>query len=233
MKLPWRALPDVADVTQDQLGREDAVAVVVRLAGEVELGGQDGAVGGLDLDVDVAGPAGVEAGHDRLQPPGAVGVAELVAAQAVALVVVLAGVVGLPEVEQGPLDRAAVGGQHGPGDDQALPAHAGLQQRGPLGRVRGEVGAFGLRGGRVVAVVAGRGGGERPRGPGGGGGAGRGRGRGRGGRAGLVGGGVVAGGQHHRQGQGQAELEQPAPGQARGVDGWIGRHGASRLAGAS
>ena len=46
-------------------------------------------------------------------------------------------------------------------------------------------------------------------------------------------GGVVAGGQHHRQGQGQAELEQPAPGQARGVNGWIDLHGASRLAGAS
>jgi hypothetical protein len=144
----------VADVGQDQLGLEDAVAVVAGLAGEVELGGEDGAVGGLDLDVDVAGAAGVDARQDRLQAPGAVGVAELVAPQAVALGVVLAGVVGLPEVEQGPLDRAAVGGQDGPGDDQALAAQTEGPYFTPSSPERASLLEAGMGGRRLVVAGA-------------------------------------------------------------------------------
>src|SRR3954452_872311 len=49
----------------DQRAVEDPVRAVARLAGEVHLRRQDPAVGALHLDVDVARPAGVQAGDDR------------------------------------------------------------------------------------------------------------------------------------------------------------------------
>ncbi len=81
---------------------EEHVRAVAGLSGEVQLGGQHGLAGGLHLDVDVPGAAGVEAGHDRLEGEGAGGVAELVAAEGVPGHVVVAVVVGLPEVESTP-----------------------------------------------------------------------------------------------------------------------------------
>src|SRR5690349_20672811 len=59
---------------------EDPVGAVARLAREVQLRREDRAVGALDLDVDVAGAAGVEAGDDRAQRVAAPRVGELVAA---------------------------------------------------------------------------------------------------------------------------------------------------------
>jgi hypothetical protein len=59
--------------------------------------------------VDVPGAAGVESRQDRLQLEPARLVGELVAAQPVAGVVVEAGVVALPEVEQGAGNRLAGG----------------------------------------------------------------------------------------------------------------------------
>src|ERR687895_2127276 len=47
---------------QDERGVEDSVACVPRLAGEVELGRQNRPVGGLRLDVNVAGPPPGEGG---------------------------------------------------------------------------------------------------------------------------------------------------------------------------
>src|SRR3954470_1274625 len=95
------------DVHQ-QRAREDPVRAVARLAGEVQLCREDLAVGTLHLDVDVARPAGIQAGNDRPQRVAAARVGELVPAQAVALVVVPAGGVGLPEVEQRAADRPAL-----------------------------------------------------------------------------------------------------------------------------
>ena len=61
----------------------------------------------LHLDVDVAGAAGLETGDDRPQPVAPARVGELVAAEAITVVVVLAVRVRLPEVEQRAADRAA------------------------------------------------------------------------------------------------------------------------------
>src|SRR3954451_5740186 len=74
------AASGAADV-HEQRAVEDRVGAIARLAGEVELRRQDLAVRALDLDVDVAGPAGIEAGHDRAQRVAGAGVGELVAAQ--------------------------------------------------------------------------------------------------------------------------------------------------------
>src|SRR5881394_3815030 len=91
----------------DELRVEDAVALVLRLAGEVELRREDAAAGRLHLDVDVARAAGVHRRHDRLQPPAPVGIGELVAAVAEGAVVVVTLLVRVPEVEQRALERLA------------------------------------------------------------------------------------------------------------------------------
>ena len=71
-----------------------------RLAGKVELRGEDGLARGLDLHVDVPRAARVDAGHDGLEPIAPALVGELVTAQGEARVVVLAPRVGLPRVDQ-------------------------------------------------------------------------------------------------------------------------------------
>src|SRR6266511_1798627 len=57
---------------QQQLLVEDAVAGVARLAGKVELSGQDRSAGKLRLDVDVTGTPGVEPRNDGGEPVRAV-----------------------------------------------------------------------------------------------------------------------------------------------------------------
>src|SRR3954447_3780283 len=145
--------PDV----HEQRAVEDAVRAVARLAGEVELRREDLAVGALHLDVDVARAPGIEAGHDRPQRVAPAGVGELVAAQAVAPVVVLAAGVPLPEVEQRAAHRPAPRVDDIARDEQRGAANAVDHEVRAPGRVRRVVRALGLGLGRVVvAVVAGR-----------------------------------------------------------------------------
>src|SRR5215470_11369684 len=75
----------------EQRAVEDVVGAVARFAREVQLRREDRSVRALHLDVDVARPAGIQAGHDRPQRVAAARVGELVAAEAEALVVVLPG----------------------------------------------------------------------------------------------------------------------------------------------
>src|SRR5207302_9076405 len=89
----------VADRHQQFL-LEDGVPCVLWLAREVQLGCEDGAVGRLDLDVDVPGAARIQAGDDGDEPVATAVVGEQMAAQPVAGVVVLAVGVRLPPVEE-------------------------------------------------------------------------------------------------------------------------------------
>ena len=89
-----------APAADEALARIDAVAPVRGDAGEEELRRQHSPARRLHLDVDVLRPARIEAGHDREQRVAAPRVRELVAAKAVAVVVVGAGGVALPEVDQ-------------------------------------------------------------------------------------------------------------------------------------
>src|SRR2546425_529188 len=84
----------------EELGSEEPVPPVARLAGEVELRGQHAPAARLNLDVEVPCPAGVEAGDDGREPATAFVIGELMAAQAETFVVVLARVIGMPEIEQ-------------------------------------------------------------------------------------------------------------------------------------
>ena len=90
----------------------------------------------LSDDMDVASAAGVEPRHDSLQLEATVLIRELVAAQAIALVVVDPRIVGLPEIEQGARNRLTVCGVDVAGDDEPHSRHPRLEQRLPLRRVR-------------------------------------------------------------------------------------------------
>ena len=139
---------------QHQRSIEDAVIFVPRLAREIELGGEDAATRSLHLDVIVPRAAGIKAGDDGLEHEAALRVAELVAAQAVALVIVFAGRIAVPEIEQRAVDRPAAAIEHEAGEGEALARHPVLKQVGALGRIRREIGAFGLARRRLIAVAA-------------------------------------------------------------------------------
>src|SRR5690606_29469214 len=76
---------------------EDEVAPVARFIREVELGRQHAAAASRDLHMEMTGPPGIEARHDRREPEAAILVRELVAAQSKAVVVVAALAVGVPQ----------------------------------------------------------------------------------------------------------------------------------------
>ncbi len=128
-----------------QLGIEDAIPLIARLPREIELGGEGGAAGGLDLDVNVPGPSRVPCGHDGLEAVMPRIISELVPPQPVSAVVIVAVGVGLPEVQQGATYRLAVSCQHRPFDHQLGAADSGLDERSPRGGARLEVRSLRLR----------------------------------------------------------------------------------------
>src|SRR5215510_15249104 len=69
---------------QDELPLEDGIARVGGFAWEVQLGRQHRALRRLHLEMKVARPPGIDAGHDRLQAIAALVVGELVTPQAIA-----------------------------------------------------------------------------------------------------------------------------------------------------
>src|SRR5882757_1807722 len=143
-----------------QLLAKQAVAAVCRLVREIKLGGQQPSCCRLNLQVKVAGAAGIDRRHDGAEAVAALGVGVLVAAQSETRVVVVAGVVGLPQVEQRMRHRLAGRVEHEAGELDRAALHAGLDQVGALGRARLEERPFGLARRRLVAVMAGGRGGE-------------------------------------------------------------------------
>src|SRR5262245_11487534 len=122
----------LGDAHQQVLAKQ-AVGAVLGLARKVELGGEHAAARRLDLDVEVARAPRIGTGHDRAKAITARGIGVLVAAQPEALVVVVALLVGLPEVDQGARHRPAVSGQHHARELDQLPARARLAQVATLG----------------------------------------------------------------------------------------------------
>src|SRR5499426_4519692 len=135
-----------------ELAAEQAVAAVLRLAGKVELRRQHAAAGRLHLHVIVARAAFIGAGHHREEAVAPLGVGELMAAQAETGIVVVAGVVGMPEIDQRACDRPAAAREHEADKLDRLSLDAGLAQVETLGRARLEERAFGLAEGRLVAA---------------------------------------------------------------------------------
>src|SRR5688572_10260131 len=133
---------------------EDAVALIPRFSREVDLRRQHRLSWRLHLHVDVARAAGIESRHDAVEAVSALGIGELMAAEPVAGVVVLAGIVRLPEVDERARHRAAAAGEHHSRDRQPGAFQAGLEKRGARRRSRREEGTLGLRWRRVVVVRA-------------------------------------------------------------------------------
>ena len=100
----------------------------LRLAGEIELGGQHAAAGRLHLHMDMARAAGINAGHDAAQSITSFRIGELMAAQAETGIVIPAFVVSLPEIQQGSGERLAGAGEHEANQFDRLPRHAFFKQ---------------------------------------------------------------------------------------------------------
>ena len=116
-----------------QAGIKNRVGIVGLHAGEEDLGGQQGAVRGLHLNVNVFGAPGIQAGDDGYQLVSSGGIGILVTAQGISAVVIISTAVGLPEIEQGMHDRLASGVEHVAAEDQLCASHAGLEQVSSLG----------------------------------------------------------------------------------------------------
>src|SRR6476646_3436197 len=117
-----------------QLLAKQAVRPVLRLAGKIELRGQQTAAGRLYLYMDVAGAAGIDAGHDAAQTVTPFRLGELMTAQPETGIVILAFGVGLPEIQQGPGPWLASAGEYESNQFDRLPRHALFKQFNPLGR---------------------------------------------------------------------------------------------------
>src|SRR3981189_3502209 len=142
-----------------QLLAKQAVAAVRRLGREIKLRGQQPSCRRLNLQVKVAGAAGIDRRHDGAEAVASLGVGVLVAAQAEAGVVVVAGVVGLPQVEQRMGHGLAGRVEHEAGELDRAALHAGLDQVGALGRAGLSKRALAAGRGRLPSALGGRAGG--------------------------------------------------------------------------
>src|SRR5262252_3126748 len=94
-------------IRNHQFAAEQSIAAAHRLVRKVELSGEHASLRRLNLDVVVAGASGVERRQDRAQAVAAVGVGKQMPAIAKADVVIVAALVGMPEVEESARDRLA------------------------------------------------------------------------------------------------------------------------------
>ena len=140
----------------DELGIEDGVSFVFRLAGKVELSGESRAIGCLDSYVEMTRSSGIDSRHDGLEPVSAGSVGKLVAAQPVAGIVISAAPVGLPKVNEGSLDRLAFGRADIAFKNDSGSLDARFEQRFSLRRARLEKWSRRLRRRDVVGISASR-----------------------------------------------------------------------------
>src|SRR5262245_7383774 len=135
-----------------KLTAEQAIAAVLGLARKVELRGEQSAPGRLYLDVVVARAALVGRRHDREKAVASLSVGKLVPAQAEARIVIITGVIGVPEINQRARQWPARTCEHEAGKLDRLPLDAGLAQVEALRRARLEERPLGLAQCRLVAT---------------------------------------------------------------------------------
>ena len=112
----------------NEFGIENEVFFVFRIAGKVELRGESRAVGRLDSYVEMTRASGIDSGHDGFEAVSAGSVGKLVAAQPVTGVVVRSAPVGLPKVDEGPLNRLALSRANSACKNDFAPLDAGFKQ---------------------------------------------------------------------------------------------------------
>lgn len=146
---------------QQQFVPEQAVSKVCRLVGKIELRGQQAAARCLDLDVIMSCATRVDCRHDRAKTERAIGTCDDMAAIAEAGIVVLAFLVGVPEIDDRAAERTATSRQHKAGQFKLAATGAGFAQVGALRRFWLEERALGLARGRRIAIAT-RGRGRKP-----------------------------------------------------------------------
>lgn len=92
------------------------VSRVLRLFGKIKLGGEDAAAGTLDLEMEMAGTAGIEGRHDGVKPPPPLRVGELMTSQPEPHAVVVAVFVRMPDLDEAAGEWPAAIVEHEPGD---------------------------------------------------------------------------------------------------------------------
>src|SRR5262249_6527081 len=122
----------------------ETVVAVAGVAGKIELRGQDPAALWLDLQVVMACASGVQGRHDAFEMVAPLAVGELVPAVAVAAIVVLAVLVGVPHIDQRVCERLALRRKHASADDEALRLAARLHERGAKRGIGREERSLGL-----------------------------------------------------------------------------------------
>ncbi len=131
IELPLESITRILNV-QEQSRIKDTIRVVLRDAREEKLSGDQLYVWSLYFDMDVLRTPRVESRNDSCQLVTPVCVGELMAAQGVPTVVVIAIRIRLPEIQQGMTHRLAIGGVHVASDNDLRTSYASVNQRGAL-----------------------------------------------------------------------------------------------------
>src|SRR5262249_41943526 len=149
IKPPKTVIVRAADV-QDQSSVEQAVAAVQRFAWKIELGCEDATTGLLDLDVIVAGSAGIGSRHNGGEPPATSFIRVLITPQPVTRGVICTRVVVMPHLHERLWHRPAPRIKHKSANTHPF-APRGVSGEVALERAVGfEIRPFGL-GERVIA----------------------------------------------------------------------------------
>src|SRR5207253_3182207 len=106
-----------------QLLAEQPILGVLRLAGEIELRGEQAPRWRRDLDVEMTRAALIGAGYDGAEAVAALGIGTHMAAQAEAGIVVVAFGVSLPQVDQRICHGFAIAREHEADQFDRLPGH--------------------------------------------------------------------------------------------------------------
>lgn len=95
---------------------EQPVSGVSGLSGKIELGGQEAPPGTLDPEMKMARSTGIKCGHDGVEPPASLRVGELVSAQAEPHAVIVAVLIGLPDLDEATAEWPAARVEYEPCD---------------------------------------------------------------------------------------------------------------------
>lgn len=117
----------------DEAGIKKEISRVAGMIGQIELRGEHRPIAPLNLHVKMRRSAWVLPRNQGLEHELAFAVGILMPTKTIALVVVLAPVIALPEIQKRPGNRPASGIDHLPGESHSRRLHAWLDEPGPLG----------------------------------------------------------------------------------------------------
>lgn len=117
----------------DEAGIKKEISRVAGVIGQIELRGEHRPIAPLNLYMKMRRSAWVLPRNQGLEHELAFAVGILMPTKTIALVVVLAPVIALPEIQKRPWNGTASGIDHLPGESHSRRFHAWLNEPGPLG----------------------------------------------------------------------------------------------------